>query len=78
MYRCDLCQVVAPPKARSYPLVVRTRVKHYPEREKVNRRISLAKGRLKGELADDPGGVGREIVKELRVCAECHAGSTTA
>ena len=56
-------------------LVVKTRLKQHPKRKKVNhfRRFELtAKGwRSKLKEADDPGGAGREIVREVSVCQSC-------
>lgn len=47
--------------------VVETRVKLYPVREKANH--VMKRGKL--VWVDDAGGEGREIVRELSLCARC-------
>jgi hypothetical protein len=74
MYRCQLCGEVAPPRARSYTIIVETRERVYPFRTNVQREEGLPATRHKHkDHWDDPGGAGREIVRELRVCASCKA-----
>lgn len=69
MYRCDRCGEVSPPRTPSLRKVVVTRAKSYPFRSKVNR--TRIKGKVR--LCDDPGGRGREIVREITVCPDCTA-----
>ncbi len=48
---------------------------HHPFRAKVQKRWTLDKnGKKKLEWADDPGGVGPQIVIEHPVCPECSLG----
>ena len=67
MYRCDRCGEVSSPRTPSLREVVVTRAKSYPHRNKVNRIRIEGKVRL----WDDPGGEGREIVREITVCPDC-------
>lgn len=67
MYRCDQCKEVVGPGVSMLREVVETRVMLYPVREKANH------VRKRGKLVwvDDAGGEGREIVRELSLCARC-------
>lgn len=67
MYRCQSCAEVSRPGERQHQVVVLTREKRYPYRPAVHR--FRRAGKL--EVQDDPGGAGRETVKELKVCAPC-------
>jgi hypothetical protein len=70
MYRCQQCGCIAPPRTRSFLVVVQTRRKVYPEREIVK----LIRERLrtrKPKVVVDPGSVGWERVREARVCPRC-------
>lgn len=67
MYRCQVCDGVAPTNTSAIRQVVETRRRKYPFREKVNQ--FLKDGRKK--TSDDPGGVGFEIVREILVCPAC-------
>lgn len=49
--------------------VVETRRKVYPAREDVNLVMKREKG--KRRWVGDPGGVGREIVREVALCPRC-------
>jgi hypothetical protein len=51
--------------------VVELRVKLYPVRERANHVMKQSKGRL--VWIDDAGGEGKEIVRELALCARCKA-----
>jgi hypothetical protein len=51
-------------------VVVGTRPRAYPWREKAQREV-WRNNRLWKAKHDDPGGVGREIVREIRVCPPC-------
>jgi hypothetical protein len=52
--------------------VVETRRREYPFRSKANQFRKDGKT----EKADDPGGVGREIVREILVCRACSEGAS--
>jgi hypothetical protein len=57
-------------------VIVETRPRVYPAREKVfPKYVATTNGwrRVRNEWNDDPGGVGREIVRALRVCPSCAA-----
>ena len=54
--------------------VVETRVKLYPVRAEVNHVMKRTKGRK--VWIDDSGGEGREIVRELQLCARCKPAGT--
>jgi hypothetical protein len=71
VFRCQACLQVVPPRTAAQRIVVETRVKRYPFREKAVRRVLWKNGRRKVELLDDPGGIGPEIVRELTVCPHC-------
>ena len=80
MFRCQLCREVAPPNTRPIRRVVETRDRQYPFRPKANRFKRKPRAddpdRKKGRIRyrDDPGGSGREIVREALLCAGCAAG----
>ncbi len=67
MYRCEQCKEVVGPGVSMQREVRETRVKLYPVREKANH--VMKRGKL--TWVDDAGGEGREIVRELSVCARC-------
>ena len=69
MYRCEQCNEVVGPRIPMLREVVETRVKLYPVREEVNRVKNKRKNKY--VWVDDAGGEGREIVRELRLCARC-------
>jgi len=72
MYRCDLCSRVVSVGIPSHRIVVETRPKRYPHRPKAYRLVRRRKsGKAERVFVDDPGGVGREIVREAIVCPEC-------
>lgn len=58
-------------------LIAETREREYPFRANVQREegLSATRQQKKGRW-DDPGGSGREIVRELRVCGRCQAEHT--
>lgn len=62
MFKCLKCMTSSPPGVRTSMVVVETRAKNYPSRD----------------LKKDPGGNGREIVKEIRVCGSCASALTRA
>ena len=69
MYKCQQCNQVVPAKTKANRITVETRYKQYPFRAKVMRQIEAGKVKM----ADDPGGTGYEIVRELVVCPDCAA-----
>jgi len=84
-YRCQLCNTAVPPKTRALRVILETRTKYYPYRAKANPGFQtkngqilrpLRKSRKKGDRIDDPGGRGKEIVKEVLVCKSCLESAT--
>lgn len=74
MFRCELCSSVVPPRTHPKLLVIARRTKQYAVRSEVN--LVLREG--KKHYTNDPGGVGRETVREVRVCPDCavqHTGT---
>jgi rubredoxin len=67
VYRCHLCGAVVPSNTPAYRKVLETRRREYPFRKDAH--LFMKDGRPK--KADDPGGVGFEIVREVVVCPEC-------
>ena len=74
MYRCEQCNEVVGPRIPMLREVVETRVKLYPVRAEVNHVMKRSKGRK--VWIDDSGGEGREIVRELQLCARCKPAGT--
>lgn len=71
MYRCEVCQEVAPPNTPLNRVHAEVRMTTYPFRRKANPvRIP---GKKHPKLVDDPGGEGFEIVSELKACPSCFA-----
>lgn len=68
MFICENCNVQIPASIPSYLYTVATRPKFYPRRLKANH--FRADGRI--QHADDSGGSGAEIAKQLRVCRSCY------
>jgi hypothetical protein len=78
VFRCQLCREVVPSNTRPIRRVVETRERQYPFRLKANRikrkrRPDEPRGTKRVRYRDDPGGSGREIVRELALCAACAA-----
>ena len=74
MFRCQMCQCVAPPRTPSHRLVLSRRGKKYPHRFKANVvRVRPTRKVPKKEFRDDPGGEGQEIAGEVTVCPGCAA-----
>ncbi len=72
MYKCEICEKIAPPSVPSVKLTVKTRNTNYPHRTKVNKfKIT---GRKK--IRDDAGGSGSQIVNEITVCPDCASQKT--
>lgn len=58
---CGFCNTAQPNGETPTKVVTETRPKNYPER----------KYRYKGKTINDPGGQGREIVREALSCKPC-------
>jgi hypothetical protein len=71
MFRCQQCDAVVPPHVSAERHVVETRVCRYPARAQANHPKILKGGIWKRETRADPGGVGREIAREIVVCPPC-------
>ena len=69
MYRCELCTTLVPAHTPARRRVLATRSRSYPYRSKVIERVDPSTGKRK--KFDDPGGEGREIVREALVCSAC-------
>lgn len=69
MYVCESCKISIGPNTPSFLLPTKVRRKKYPFRSAVNEHIDPVSGRRK--KTDDPGGIGQEIVHELRICRSC-------
>jgi len=75
MYRCEVCDRVTESGTPSNRIVIETRPTEYPHREKVHWHPPTDRGQ--GKWVDDPGGVGTEVVREIRMCPECAAKART-
>jgi hypothetical protein len=74
VFRCELCSAVSPAGAPARRVAVRTRPRTYPYRARANRIVRAdANGKVKVHWIDDPGGTGREVVREVITCAACAA-----
>ena len=67
MFRCQVCRKVVAPSTRPIRHVVETRERQYALRPKANRFERDGRERR----SDDPGGTGREIVREVLLCGSC-------
>jgi hypothetical protein len=67
MYRCEICQKVAPAHTPSNRVVIATRSVTYPPRINANQ----FKRNHKRERRDDRGGTGTQIAAEVRACPAC-------
>lgn len=72
-----MCQHVVPAKTPANRVTIETREKKYPHRVHANVVVYLEDGKRKVRKVDDPGGHGREIVREIVVCPTC-SGKTVA
>ena len=75
MFRCEGCGSVVPARVPVSKVVVETRRVEYPLRKKVHWRP--LEPDPKDRWADDPGGLGVETVRELRVCPACAGRNLT-
>jgi hypothetical protein len=76
MFICERCGSTAPAGASCHKVVAVKREVHYPARKGCNRGVpewnpKKNKMEIRPGSADDPGGVGWEIVKEIDVCPTC-------
>jgi len=81
MFRCQLCAKQTLPGARAHRRVTQTRATDYPARERAHFVVepdAPKKKRSRRKKADDPGGHGSEIVRELLVCADYAPASGNA
>jgi hypothetical protein len=80
MFRCQLCQNVAPEGTHGHKLVTRTRSKNYASRGTPPYERSWGRQRhVRRRQPFDKGGEGTEIVQEILVCPTCaqrHSEST--
>lgn len=65
MFRCQRCHSQRPAGEQSHRVATEWRAKVYPHRAKANQRERWEESRA------DPGGTGREVVKEQVVCEAC-------
>ena len=74
MFVCSICGRAQAPRVKSHRVVVETRPRVYPFRLKANRLPRIdSRGRRRVLERDDPGGRGREIVREAVACPGCAA-----
>jgi hypothetical protein len=73
---------VVPPGTRAHLIPIETRPRLYPFRVAVNRPVVRNGKPVRDEgriyRPDDPGGVGRETVREALACPDCAAEESTA
>lgn len=60
MFNCIICKKVSDPYEKASRVILEQRFKKYPYRENANTFVKFAKK----THSDDPGGTGKEIVKE--------------
>jgi len=73
MYRCELCNHVSEPRQPAFRVILETRPRSYPPREKVNACYKRVPGGTKFKRTDDRGGFGLECAREATVCGRCAA-----
>lgn len=69
LYKCELCGQQQPPRTPSNLLPIQTKTYQHPKRARVYRVKDSYTGKVM--TLDDPGGVGEQIVREVRCCARC-------
>jgi hypothetical protein len=67
MYVCHFCKQTTSPNIPTTRITIETRARSYPARANL-----VSRGRRK-DFANDPGGQGREIVREAIACPSCAA-----
>lgn len=70
-YRCDVCNKAVKAGTACNKKAAKIRKRYYSEREYAKRTIVYEKGKKKKKWIPDPGGVGWEIVTEIKCCPEC-------
>lgn len=68
MFICDRCKNPAPPNTRCNRIVVDVKDMEHPFRSRANR---IKKEDGKWEAVPDQGGIGKQIVREIKVCQKC-------
>lgn len=68
MYNCQQCGVTV---TGCQQTIVYERPAVYPYRRGVHRKTIIERGRKVDKWMDDPGGVGKEVEKEVHVCHDC-------
>lgn len=78
MFRCQICNRVAPAGATAHRIIIESRDKEYPSQQSTGPAPRPQRGGRKPKGASfaaaaprDRGGKGHEISKELVVCHEC-------
>jgi len=71
MFRCDVCGCVAPPRTPCNRITIETRPVEYPRRPDAHWQLPKAGGQ--GKWVDHPGGIGTQIIREVRACLDCAA-----
>jgi hypothetical protein len=78
MYRCELCGEITRPGQPSFKVVTETRERTYlPPQDPPSGRRGGGKGRRSRRPGTPSDGIGREIVTEKLVCADCAAAFQT-
>jgi hypothetical protein len=73
MYRCELCNHVSEPRQPAFRVVLETRPRSYPKREKANPCYKRFRDGTKFVRRHDRGGFGLECAREATVCGRCAA-----
>ena len=71
MYQCEVCGKTAPPHTPAHKITIETRRVSYPLRPKVFACWKRQGDRRKFVRPDDPGGIGRQIAREVTACPAC-------
>jgi|GEM_PF-2878669 len=71
MYKCELCGKISKPRTPSHKVVLETRTMFFSLRPKAFACWKQEGNRKKFVRPDDPGGMGKQIVKEATVCQDC-------
>jgi len=71
-YICSVCSNTVPVGVSCHKRIVKVRTKHYPYREFAKQEWRLnKKNKWVWTWIPDPGGVGKEIDKEINCCPNC-------
>lgn len=74
VFRCPFCSRVSPAGTPAARVALETRPRTYRFRPNANRLVRRdSKGKRKVIHLDDPGGLGREAVREVVACPDCAA-----